>query len=83
MSEIVNLSEHRPMQPLFAVQVYRRHDGSLFSSIITADTRWLEETSDLGAKERVLLAAQMLETAPACLREFSEKLDDLTEPRAP
>ena len=75
--EVINLNEHRPMDAMFSVMVYRRPDGVIYANIDWASEQFLNETGP-DVSSRFMVAADMLDTAPEWLRKSAAETKENT-----
>lgn len=77
--KIVELDDHRPMKPLFAISVYRKGDGTVYAAIDHADPQLFEETSELRISQRMRYCLNLLEQAlPSIEEQASELVEEPT-----
>ncbi len=76
-AQIVQLDEHRPMQFLFSVAVYRLHDGSPFAALSSANVEWVDATGS-SAAERMQIAADLLREAIPHIERQARELAEVS-----
>ena len=75
MSDVINLDEHRPIEPTFSVQFYRLTDGSDWCAVASAEQWWKDETEPITTADRMRLCAKLMTERAKDLMDQADQIE--------